>query len=765
MTALCRRLTAALLTLALAACASVESVRDLRKSPPPSPEAESVPEDSQRAAVALATLPDLRETDVLIRLDNELLRRQMIMELEERAGFIGSPSIRDIDIRFGRQFIGLAARLDLTGPQGELLTVDLSGDVRLAFSGDHLIWLPQFLEARIQRNQPDPARTDSPRLTLAELAANVERINREITDAVIILGKHTVQLRPVPMGRMEVGVDIDGLPRARVEGGYDLGGVFTVAGSSILIEPASTSVALDLEFVPNITACTPDLAISRSGFAQEIQDREPVGVSRYLEAGAEIRHFFTEVRGATHPTAVLHYWFADGQPAGLEELAVEPSERWRTWSTKAVNQTNVRNWEVVVVERDTGCILHSQAIRSEPVLDEVDILDQDREPYRAFSDAFRSRLAGFSILDTQPDVAQIEIDRQFMGRVLQSSLQDIKIDAAIEMQGGARSYQAALQPFAPDRMACEAKDCQSARVCSVGVSRCIRKHDTRDCTTCLFRNPLNNRCVNQVEDPICVAARDAQNELFEAARDACLLDERTAQQDCERLRAQEIRSCTIEGALATDMCTSTFEALQKLQNSGRMALVAGEASPAGSLSARFSGFELSGDLSTLDMNMELRSDAYIRGTLQVRPSAQSGSVGQCLAAWQAPFQGQLLMPAETFTLLGAVVEDESALVTNWSGFMISARTNPAPLEAIFVEHPAMLADCQMGLRLEDVTRALEGDAAGFYRGVVQVEVRPLPSKILLAPAVVKFGSRLYSAEPTWQPGHLKFEIGRGTGDP
>ena len=85
-----------------------------------------------------------------------------------------------------------------------------------------------------------------------------------------------------------------------------------------------------------------------------------------LEAGVTEVHFFTEISEATRSLEVVHYWYADGKPFALEELPVEPSYRWRTWSSKSIDAGIASNWEVIVVEKHTGCILLSQAIQADP---------------------------------------------------------------------------------------------------------------------------------------------------------------------------------------------------------------------------------------------------------------------------------------------------------------------------------------------------------------------------------------------------------------
>ncbi len=720
-------------------------------------------EENRRAESALAILHELEHTDVLIRLNNDLLAEQMQHELSQQARAIDLGSLREIEIGFGRQYIGLSALVDFPGPQGETLTAVLLGDIRLSFSGNHLIWLPQFHRASLQGVSLGPGGGIGSSVADSLLNAEVARANREVTDAVIIRGRHTIPLDHVPMGRVNTGVLIDFFSSTTVEGSRELGGVFTVAGAAILIDPDTTSVALDLEFVPNISSCTPDLTVSRAGFAREIRNREPVGVSRFLEADAGVRYFYTEIRGANRETAVVHYWFADGKPVGLEELAVGASERWRTWSAKTIDRDTARNWEVVVVERDTGCILHSQAIRSEPDLSPQSENRSTGDAYAIFESEFRRKLTGFSILENPPEVADIEIERMFMGSVLRQSLRDINIVTRAELTGQNFPYQGSLAPFVADTIACEPGKCESARICENPISRCARRHDTRDCTTCLFRNPLNNRCVNEVEDPICVAARASQNLAFESARESCMRDERADRRECERRRAQEVRSCSLEAASLSDACIATRDALEKLQGTGKLASIEAEARPQGYIDVRFTGFELTPDMSELGMSIEFRAELTVAGVLDVQPLVTEAHLVSCISAWQGAFQGQVFMPSAQLNLLGSLSQFESSLVSSWSGFVVPAKLSPAPLEALFLAQPEMLADCQIGLTVDEVSGAITGEKRGFFQGRVDIEVRPLPSQIVLSPASVQFGERVYRSEPTVTAQYLSFRMNRSFG--
>jgi len=278
-----------------------------------------------------------------------------------------------------------------------------------------------------------------------------------------------------------------------------------VVGSVMLIEPAVTSIALDLEFNPNLSYCPADVTVSRAGFTSSINNREPAGLARNMSDAEGVRYFYSEISGAKRSLTIIHYWFADGQLLVVEELTVEPSERWRTWSSKEGTRTGASHWEVLVVEKESGCIFHSQSIstlKTEGIMSQADQPGGNRA-FVTLRNEFNSRTAGFSISKDKPDIALIEVRRAFLRDALQSSLTGLHLEAGFDQAALPQlQYSALMRPFETADIVCEHRNCPPAPSCEVSLTQCKRLRDTRDCSSCLFRNPLNNRCVSEAEDPI-----------------------------------------------------------------------------------------------------------------------------------------------------------------------------------------------------------------------------------------------------------------------
>lgn len=721
------------------------------------PSVEKTPIENQRVSLAAASLHALDEVDAYIRLDNKPLQSRIRDGLTALAAEIEDLEFSRIKVQFSRQVIELEAILQVDNGPDDQLSAALSGDVILTFSGNQLKWLPHFDQLRVAESvflsegpSYSQARSDFEELLL-------RRVNREIADAVIVLGRNVVPINPLPLGQIEVGAALTNFPDVIATSSQSLGGVFTVAGSTILIEPGVTSIAVDLGFIPSISDCPADLKVSRSTFAREIKNREPIGITRFLDEKAAPTHFFTEITGASRSTAVVHYWFADGMPVQLEELSVEPSYRWRTWSSMTIDPERARNWEVIVVDKGTGCILHSLAILANPAVKPA--AENDTVPFKQFREDFENRVAGFSIPGDRPEIALIEVSRTFLRDALQASLKDIQILVDFDAESlPSESVTASLRAFNVDDIVCAGRECIAQRECEAGFTQCIRQRDSRNCSTCLFRNPLNNRCVKEGIDPICEAAKSSQNSRFEVAHDACLGQEATARRDCERLRAQEIRSCEIEAASAQSACEASRDVVEEFSEVASIASVSMGVRSAGGLAAVFSDFEIEGDLTGLRQNLRFSAALKLSGNIKFTPRTELGPMAECIAAWQDSFDSVVVLPQLANSMIGTMESAETALVTAWTGHVVTASVAPTPLEALFVGNPGLLADCHIGLTVDKVSAAVTGENSEYITGRYQFEIQPTPSRIDLGAASVVYGENIFHAEPRLSPTHLKYEV-------
>jgi hypothetical protein len=717
---------------------------------------------NQRAASEHLALQELQDIDTLIRLDNRWLAKQFETVLKAQAKLDETYSFRKLKIKFTNQIIILESIVDILDENGNVISAALSGEIVLKYRGNGLEWHPRFSQLQITSKDFSFAGVSyteaNPELTRATL----QNLDTDLAQAVVENGRNTIPLNPVPLGEIQVGASLPGFAGSTARYTQSLRGVFMVAGAVVLVDSSITSIALDLAFIPDLSTCPADVTVSRAEFVRDVQSREPVGIARHMNSAADVNYFYSVIADAQRPLTIIHYWFADGLPLTVEELPVGPSERWRTWSAKGTATSNASRWEVLVVEKESGCILASKAIRtieSEPLVKDVNEV-QAKKTFVDLKNAFNQRTVGFSIIDDKPGIALIEVTRSFLQEVLRSSLADLNIDAEFdEFTSPVLQYSAQLQAFDTDEIICESHDCSPAPLCKTNLTRCTRRQDSRDCSSCQFRNPLNNRCVSEAIDPLCEAARNRQNARYDSERAACISGAENVKQECDRLNAQALRSCQIESSFEESACESVKASFKAFDQEAPVATVSAQANASGTLRANFSNFLIEGDLERLKLDVSLHSMLQLDGKLNFKPVSQTQSLDKCIAAWSAPFKNRFANISPFNNLLSNLQLDQGMLTAQWSGFGITIETQPSPLESAFVDNPQLLANCKIGLTVNKVEQAIAGDDDAFFRGEVNLVLQTLPTKIHLAPATIQFGNMVYSAQANLSARHLLYDIG------
>ncbi len=516
--------------------------------------------------------------------------------------------------------------------------------------------------------------------------------------------------------------------------------------------------------LPNLSYCSPGVTVSRAGFASSIKDREPAGLALNMIDAEDVRYFYSEISGAERPLTIIHYWFADGQPMVVEELTVEPSERWRTWSSNDSTRTGVSRWEVLVVEKNRpASFIPSQYVRlrRSASSSQTDQAGTNRT-FAALRNEFNSRTAGFSINNDKPDVALIEVRRAFLRDVLQASLAGLQLEASFDQAALPQlQFSAMMRPFEIADIVCEHRSCPPAPSCAVSLTQCKRLRDTRDCSSCLFRNPLNNRCISEAADPICEAARSRQNAEYEADRASCIANAEAAKLECEQLSAQALRSCEIESGFEQSACEAIKGGIASLPKESPMATAEAQAAVKGRLIAVFSNISIDGDFTRLKMDIALKSNMKLDGKLKFSPGNLPRALAVALLPGMRPSPVGLFASPAVNSILTTLSEADNAFTANWSGYILPLELFPSPLESVFVGNPNLLANCSIGLTVNDVERALTGDDADFFTGQLELEIQPQPTMIYLSPATVQYGEREFQGRAMISSTHVRYDIAKG----
>jgi hypothetical protein len=716
----------------------------------------------QRIASAELALLGLEEIDALIRLNNQQLKRQIAAGLQAQAATTGDFYFRKIKIDFGQQFISMQSTVDIADNTGSIINASVSGDILLDYSNNRLVWYPIFSKLNISSTNFS-FENGSYAEAIPELNELVlQRLNDKITSTLMQHDHNAVPLDAIPLADVEVGTSLPGLGNATASSAQQLKGMFVVAGNAILIEPDITTIALDMNFISDLSTCPADIEVSRGVFAHKIASREPVGTASNMTDPENLRYFYSEISGAKRPMTIIHYWFADGQPLVVKELEIGPSERWRTWSASEAENSDATHWKVLVVEKESGCILHSQSVRSLNVPEKKPETEETVETptFKALKRVFNARSSNFLISEDKPGIALIEIRRAFLQDVFKASLADLNIEAEFGQDALSQlQFTAKLLPFETREIVCEQRNClTSPRACTATVTQCKRLRDTRDCSSCLFYNPLNNRCISEAVDPICEAARNRQNAKHDADRTACIANVEAENRDCEKFNAQAARSCEIESGIETSTCDLVKTGIEALPPGAVLAGINADTKTRGQLSAVFSRFRIEDDFSRLKLDMALKSDLEVSGSLKFSPNDIPAPLKACINTWSKPFSSRAVAESLPNSILTSVDAGEKALTARWSGFAMPLTITPPPLESVFVNDPQLLAKCGIGLTVKDVEQVIAGDEAAFFSGQMKLEVQPLPTRIIFSPATVIYGEQSYQAEAVLGDNHLRYDI-------
>jgi hypothetical protein len=742
-------LTAAVL---LAACGTLSL---------PLPHSEYAAARVSRIAEANRDLDKLEETDSVIRFNNRWLGGRIAAGLEKEASASGQYRIQSLKVDFSRQYVTVEADIGIADEQGGAIAAAVSGEVLLDVNPYRLQWSAHFENIVVESRDfvfAGVAYADSP----AELDSYLLReINSYFSRALHSSGNNSITMNTAPLGRISAGAELPGFTMGSAHGEQALGGVFLNAGSAILVEPAFTTVAMDLLYLPDISHCHVDVNVSRAGFARAIDSREPVGFGSEKRHVDDIRYFFSEISGARQPLTIIHYWYANGKAVALEELEVGVSKRWRTWSSGNPGYAAGDRIEVLIVEKESGCILRSRAVSVPPDNLAVSTTDPGtlRKSFADYASRFERGIEGFSLFETRPSVLAVETRRPAITEALQAALSGVEINADFDLSAmNDLRATAQLQPFEVAEIRCQQRTCPPVAVCGTNISHCKRFRDTRECSSCLFRNPLNNRCVSEAVDPLCEASRNRRNARYDAERAACIKEAELLKNECDLRNAQADRSCKIEAGFADDACEAVKSGIRRLTPGEPLAAIQSRFRASGKLAVNFSNIRIENDLERLKLDIALLSDLQVSGDMAFRPGDIALPLANCISEWSKPFNGRFASTPVVKNLQAELTTSPDVLRADWSGFGMSVTLSPSPLESILVSYPELLANCRIGLTIHKVNKALSGADEGFFGGRVDLELQPLTTRIELDPARLLVDDKILGADAQLSSAHVSYAI-------
>lgn len=715
----------------------------------------------ERLGEASADLDRLQTVDLRLRIDSAVLQEAIEASLVDAFDQVEAWRAERLSVGFYPGYVAIDAvgryrEADADAPhaESEAPRYSLAGDVRLHYQSGRISWYPEFHRLLpLKWGEDVPLASAGPAAAPSPAPAGLDQLEAAVRAELAAGGRAELPIDPLPLGVLETGARLrQPFETVLVESSL-LGGVLTTAGAAVLVAPETTTFALDLGFVPRLPNCQASVGVGRATFAADVRNREPRNTAMLEGAAAQTRYFFTDIVDTRANTTVVHYWFADGRPVSLTELDVEPSARWRTWSERPDGLTDVRRLQVLVIEKGTGCILEHRSIvlaRDNATGDAPPATpDTTARAFSTLREAFAERSADLPPAEGMNGAATVDARSAFFATALSEALYDLRLVSSTTVRTPRPlAVAATLAPFPEDVLSCETRDCDEGRVCIVDFDDCPVRRDTRDCRSCLFRNPLNNRCLREAEDPICIAARDAENQRLEALRQSCIAGKARQRDACLAARDRELANCRARASRERTDCANQAEAMAARRDAGRpIATIGGAATLAGDLRVEFSEFRIAPDLQNVRMQLSVSAVLEASGTLRFTPDPKLTALAACLRPTESAYRTPLILPPWQGGLATSLETDGAALQANWSGLVQTLEADPPLVERFLEAHPDLFERCALEIDARRSFDLLAGEGADLLRGNVMLDLRPEPTRISLLPAYLETERGTWVGEP------------------
>lgn len=318
----------------------------------------------------------------------------------------------------------------------------------------------------------------------------------------------------------------------------------------------------------------------------------------------------------------------------------------------------------------------------------------------------------------------------------------------------------------------QTKDCSQDRDCRSGRSCSFQKnHDTRNCNKCLVKNPFGG-CTIRGNDPICEAAKAAQNAAYDAAhagrvldcerlkntekatceaekvtakaaceaekvtaKGVCEADKAAKKGDCERLKSQEKAQCELEKTGERALCETGKEALKRLSRTGNLANIDGGVQGTGSVEICVRKFLVSDDVSTLALSLDAEGSASAEASVKFVPL---DIVGHLLC--QFPFTEDktvsVNIPRQDIDI-NSDLEFENTIdglkiSTETSASNIGAKISPSPRDLILQSYNMTLACAPLAGLIHPINLSV-GSVVPEMQGDISIPVDKITNEMIVEP--------------------------------
>ena len=348
-----------------------------------------------------------------------------------------------------------------------------------------------------------------------------------------------------------------------------------------------------------------------------------------------------------------------------------------------------------LISEDRVLALTRADIGKQPTVAEANTPSTNPPPtYEDFKGHFESLLQSAFMLPADGGQSWAAIRKDLVAGMVNTTVAEASLCAAGSAILPEQKFSSQIKFPDASSISCDSdRDCQPTRVCNAGAS-----HDERDCSICVLYRPgwpiSDGGCAQRSNNPICEAAKLAQNQLYKA-------DQAAQNLDCERLRFQEKSSCEIEKAGAKTLCETGKAFISGLARTGKFADLDGSASgKTKDLKTCISNFNLSPSLDNVQASLTVQGSADAIVNLKFVPLDIVGHLA-CQFPWtesqrfNASIRGSSISLSSGVQFLEVGGRDRVKFLI--SGGSVPLRLRPGPTEFLLKSVNMTLA-CQ-GLNL------------------------------------------------------------------
>jgi hypothetical protein len=343
--------------------------------------------------------------------------------------------------------------------------------------------------------------------------------------------------------------------------------------------------------------------------------------------------------------------------------------------------------------------------------------------------------------------AKAAVTRRFLAKFLNTTINSRALHLEYGLQPQSQQFQADIRPYVAPQINCtlqeDTRNCRPANSCSLG-------HDERSCGHDIDVDLGGLHVIKghaHVNDPVCEAAKAAQNQIYLANFNLCNGAYAAAIPVCESAKAAQ----NVIYAAQKAACEVDKARLQEIEKLAHIGHISGDVSVSGSAVADIHNLGVGETLESLSVDVAVAGAADVLAHVKFDPDT-AGRLA-CVFGWDKDLKTRVSIAQLPLHLRGAIVpDDRGALVIKLDGVTIPIQLNPPPVQAIFVAHPELVVNCSLlvqGVVVPGlVFRALQQqDIPSEISGKYQV---PLPSSQFAVP-VQPFQFTVGSSKVTLQP--------------